>query len=289
MSTARAFEVTLSDGATLMCNVVGEGTPVLWVSGLSGVASFWESICTELDGVMSITFDQRGLRASKRGESPASVDLLARDAVAILDALGIEQAHVVGHSTGGCIAITMALAAPTRISSLILSGSWAGPHLYLDALFGWRLKLLETDPHLYEAIGPFLSNTSQWLIDHPQHLSASKALTAQTVSGAPAVPATPATQPAPWSGERIRVIKERIGALMAFDRRQELDRLTPPCLVLGARDDVVIPLFLQEELARLIPNATLKVFEQGAHFFPRSQSLAFVDLVRAWLASNHHG
>jgi pimeloyl-ACP methyl ester carboxylesterase len=200
--------------------------------------------------------------------------------MAILDALDLEQAHVVGHSTGGCIAITMALAAPTRISSLILSGSWAGPHLYLEALFGWRLKLLETDPKLYEAIGPFLSNTPQWLIDHPQHLSASKALTAQTA---------PATQPAPWSGKRIRVIKERIGALMAFDRRQELDRLTPPCLVLGARDDVVIPLFLQEELARLIPNATLEVFEQGAHFFPQSQRQAFVDLVRAWLLSNHHG
>ncbi len=268
MSLWRDFQVNLSDGATMRGRVMGQGIPVLWVSGLSGVGRFWEKICPEIDGVMSITFDQRGLRASKRGDSTVSVDRLALDAMAILDALHIEQAHVVGHSTGGCIAMTMALATPARIRSLVLSGSWAGPHAYLEALFGWRLKLLETDPNLYETIGPFLSSTPQWLIDQPQHFIASTE---------------------PWSDERVAVTKERIAALLAYDRRKDIEQLTQPCLVLGARDDMIIPLFLQEELARCLPNATLKVIEQGAHFFPHCQHAVFVKCVRDWLVANHAG
>lgn len=268
MPPSRDFEVNLSDGASISCRVMGEGIPVLWVSGLSGVASFWERICPGLEGIKSITFDQRGLCASKRGDAPVSVDRLAADAMAILDQLGLAQAHVVGHSTGGCIAMTMALAAPQRINSLIVSGSWAGPHPYLEALFGWRLKLLETDPTLYETIGSFISSTPRWLVDQPHGLRAPTA---------------------PWTAGRVAVAKERIAALLAFDRRQEIERLSLPCLVLGARDDMIIPLFLQEELARLMPTATLKVLDQGAHFFPHCQHEAFVNHARDWFRANHAG
>ncbi len=265
MTQIREFEVTLSDGATLCCTATGQGIPVLWISGLSGVGDFWDTICPSLDGVMSIAFDQRGLRQSKRGSYDVSIDRLALDAMAILDHLALDKAHVVGHSTGGCIAMSMALTAPERISSLVLSGSWAGPNIYMSALFDWRLKLLETDARLYGTIVPMLSSTPKWLIDNPD------LLTAPTE---------------PWSIEQVTVVKERIDALMVFDRRKDIAELAQPCLVIGARDDVVVPVFLQEELAEQIPDANSYFFEHGGHFFPKSQNSQFISLMANWFISH---
>jgi pimeloyl-ACP methyl ester carboxylesterase len=262
MSEFREFEVSLPDGATLSCAVMGQGVPVLWISGLSGMANFWDSICPSLSGIMSITFDQRGLRQSKRGTSDINIERLALDALAILDHLGLEKAHVVGHSTGGCIAMTMALTSPHRISRLVISGSWAGPNPYMSALFGWRQKLLGTDARLYQAILPFFSNTPQWLIDHPDQL----ALPTESLST-----------------DQIAIVKERIAALMAFDCRHNIASLVQPCLVIGARDDLVVPMFLQIELANHIQNATTHFFENGGHFFPHSQNHPFVSLMENWL------
>lgn len=264
MANTGEFEVALSDGATLNGRVTGQGVPVLWVSGLSGVASFWQAVCPKAADIMSITFDQRGLGGSKRGTSEVTVDQLALDALAVLDKLNLEHAHVVGHSTGGCIALTMALTDPKRVRSMVLTGSWAGPHKYLEALFGLRMRLLQTDANLYEAISPFLSNTPKWLIDHPDRLR---------------VPTKS------WSKADISAVKERIQALMNFDRREAIKGLGQRCLVLGAHDDLVIPLFLQEELAQIIPNATSYFFEYGGHFFPQSQSDGFASLVSQWIES----
>ena len=266
MSQTRAFEVSLPDGATLSCTVLGQGVPVLWISGLGGTASFWDTICPRLSGVMSITFDQRGLRQSKRGTAVVNIERLALDAMAILDHLGLEKAHVVGHSTGGCIAMTMALVSPHRISRLVISGSWAGPNPYMNALFGWRQQLLQTDARLYQAILPFFSNTPQWLIDHPHQLA-------------------PPTES--LTSRQITIVKERIAALLAFDCRQDIAALIQPCLVIGARDDWVVPMFLQDELANQLPNASIHFFENGGHFFPHSQNHHFVSLMNNWLLSHH--
>lgn len=263
MPRAQQFDVVLPDGATLTCHVVGQGAPVLWISGLGGTAGFWDSIHPGLDGVMSITFDQRGLQKSKRGSDQVSIDRLALDAIAILDHMKLDQAHVVGHSTGGCIAMSMALADPKRVSSLVLSGSWANPNPYMQALFKWRLRMLDADPNLYQASLPFLSSTPQWLTDHPHQLTVSTN---------------------DWSPAQITVVRERIAALMAFDRRRDVAQLEMPCLVVGARDDIIVPVFLQEDLANLIPNARTHFFEHGGHFFPKSQSARFNSLLVQWLS-----
>lgn len=268
MPPAHQFDVILPDGATLSCNVSGRGTPVLWISGLGGTAAFWDSIHPCIDGVMSITFDQRGLHKSKRGSAKLSIDRLAQDAIAILDAMNVIEAHIVGHSTGGCIAMTMALAEPKRVSSLVLSGSWATPNHYMQALFGWRLKLLEADPKLYAGSLPFLSNTPHWLVDHPGQLIAAST---------------------DWPPEQVEIVRERIAALMEFDRKQDVSRLQLPCLVIGARDDIIVPVSMQEDLVQLIPNSSAYFFDYGGHFFPKSQTSEFANVLTNWLARVNDG
>ncbi len=72
-----------------------------------------------------ITFDNRGLGSSSSADQGFTVESLARDAIAIMDASGVERAHVVGHSLGGLIALQLALLIKNRVRSLSLICSFA--------------------------------------------------------------------------------------------------------------------------------------------------------------------
>ena len=58
-----------------------------------------------------------------------------------------------------------------------------------------------------------------------------------------------------------------------------------PVLVLGARDDMIVPSFLQEELAAALPGARKTMFDSGGHFFPVSRPDAFTAHVAEWIGA----
>jgi aminoacrylate hydrolase len=80
------------------------------------------------------------------------------------------------------------------------------------------------------------------------------------------------------------IMLSRIAALLAFDRRADLGRISAPTLVVGARDDMVTPVYYSEELGRLIPGAETAILEAGGHFFPVSAAEEFRALVLDFLA-----
>src|SRR3954471_1815554 len=105
----------------------GEGAPVLLVMGLglSGGA-WWRTVDTLSRRFRVITFDNRGVGRS-RGLAPAyTTEALADDAVAVLDALEIDQANVYGLSLGGMVAQQIALRYPGRVRSLVLGATTPG-------------------------------------------------------------------------------------------------------------------------------------------------------------------
>ena len=131
------FEATTSDGAVLHAFQEGHGQTLLLISGLSGTAGFWNDIAsTFARSFRVIRFDQRGIGGSTRGDAECTIDRLAEDCLAVLDAAGIHRAVVLGHSTGGCIGQALARQAPDRLDGLILSGSWLRPSLYMGGLSG---------------------------------------------------------------------------------------------------------------------------------------------------------
>ena len=75
-----------------------------------------------------ITFDNRGAGRSSAPPGPYTTRLLADDAAALLEHLGIERAHVFGFSLGGLIAQELALAYPERVDHLVLNGAYARPN-----------------------------------------------------------------------------------------------------------------------------------------------------------------
>jgi pimeloyl-ACP methyl ester carboxylesterase len=80
----------------------GGGFPVLFVSGLTGFASFWQDqVAAFAKRFDVITHDHRGIGQSDPSRIGFTVDRMAADVVALMDALEVERAHLIGHSTGG--------------------------------------------------------------------------------------------------------------------------------------------------------------------------------------------
>jgi pimeloyl-ACP methyl ester carboxylesterase len=264
MPAAATLRVPTADGAKLDVHVTGSGHAVLLVSGLGGTAGFWRPVAAGLAGWRVITLDQRGIGASTRGAAPCTIATLADDCLAVLDRLDVARCVVVGHSTGGCIAMTLAARAPERVAGLGLSGTWLRPNRYMEALFGARAAILDSAPEAYATLGAMLSHPAPWLEAHWEVYEATM-------------------RQAPRSAAARTIVGERIEALRGFDGSDLIARLSAPALILGAHDDLVVPFFLQQELHHQLPAAGFAAFETGGHFFPLTQTAPFCDRLRSWI------
>jgi len=114
-------------GGELHVEERGEGFPLLLVQGLGYAVWAWRFQLEGLGERLHVfAFDNRGTGRSFKPPGPYSIEQLADEAAALLDALGIERAHVLGHSMGGYISQTLALRRPDLVRSLILSGTGPG-------------------------------------------------------------------------------------------------------------------------------------------------------------------
>jgi len=113
-----------TNGASIYYEVSGEGPPVLLLQGIGVIGEGWRPQVKGLaDRYRVIIIDNRGIGQSSEDPGPVptlTIETMAADALAVLDALGIAQAHVVGHSMGGVIAQQVALQARQRVRSLAL-------------------------------------------------------------------------------------------------------------------------------------------------------------------------
>ena len=117
--------VPVSTGVRLNVSQTGAGEPLLLIMSTSGSLGLWEPLIAPLAGRHRvIAFDNRGLGQSERGEEQLTMALMAADTAALLDALEIERAHVLGWSLGSAVAQELALAHPDRVGGLVLYGTW---------------------------------------------------------------------------------------------------------------------------------------------------------------------
>jgi pimeloyl-ACP methyl ester carboxylesterase len=108
------FQLELADGA-LSGHTGGRGAPALLLHGGPGMPDYLEGCAAELgDLFTTIRYTQRGTLPSTVG-APYSVESHMADALAVLDAFGLERAWAVGHSWGGHLALHLAVAHPDRL------------------------------------------------------------------------------------------------------------------------------------------------------------------------------
>ncbi|MGH7092250.1 MAG: alpha/beta fold hydrolase [Stellaceae bacterium] len=260
--------IQIGDGA-IFYERQGVGFPVLFISGLGGVASFWRDQVAAFSKKFDvITHDHRGIGQSEPSRSGYTIDRMAADVIGLMDALEVERAHVVGHSTGGAIAQTLAFEHPNRLASVVLSASWTKPDAYFRRMFGLRKDiLLRLGPSAYVQANTLYLYPSWFVAQNNERLRHAEAQ---------ALAVFPASE----------IAASRIDAVLAFDRTEVLAKMKTPTLVVGAEDDIVTPAYFSEELARRIPGAEIKIFPKGGHAFPQVRAREFNQAVMPFLDSH---
>src|SRR5262245_62084593 len=103
----------------LYYELCGHGPPVLLIQGVGVIGEGWRPQVRALEkDFQTLIFDNRGIGKSVPCRGAISIEAMAEDASALLDAVPWESAHVIGHSMGGVIAQQLALTSPQRIRSL---------------------------------------------------------------------------------------------------------------------------------------------------------------------------
>lgn len=130
-------------GARLNCEVEGEGEPVLLIGGLGAGIRFWDSAMPYLKGYRVVRWDNRGVGLTEY-DGGITLERMAEDAVAVMDGLGIEKAHVLGWSMGSEIGQVLGSTHPDRLRSLTLVATYlerpARTEYVLGTLMGMMIE-----------------------------------------------------------------------------------------------------------------------------------------------------
>ncbi len=249
----------------------GTGEPVLLIQGLGGNSLHWgEGFLGGLeDGYELILFDNRGAGRSGVLEGELTIVDLAQDALALLDALELDRAHVVGISMGGMVAQELVLAAPERVLTLTLGCTFPG---------GPEAKMtdMEVVGMLAEAV---LSG------DDERTLRVGYEVMIAAEYGEREGAYELYSELAGQYRAPIPVLMAQLAAIMGHDTSDRLAEVTAPTLVIHGTADRLMEVENGELIARLIPGAHLELLEGSGHMFFWEQPERSAQLVRDHAAS----
>jgi pimeloyl-ACP methyl ester carboxylesterase len=224
---AVAAEFIEVNGARLWHEITGDGEPVLQIHG-SGFGHFNFGPVTPVlaEEFRCIDYDQRGYGQSDKPEQHYDLEVWADDAVGLLDALGIDRAHVHGTSMGGMVAQVVAGKYPERVQSVVINCAAAKLGFSGQLVFRNWIDLVRL-----EGVG---SRTLAELISW-QCLSRAYMETREGQAGVDVI------QQILRDANEPHVLTAACQAMIDMDLRDWVKRITAPALVLGGDEDVMTP------------------------------------------------
>jgi pimeloyl-ACP methyl ester carboxylesterase len=251
-------------GIRIAYETVGEGPPLMLLQGLGLSSRFWFSAPGQLAKRFRVVLvDNRGTGSSDRPRGLWSIRAMARDALAVADALGLERFGVAGISLGGMIAQELALAvAPGRLNGLALLATTCGlpkGKIPPPGSLWTLLKVAGRKPKNLDAIHKLLVS-AEALQSDPNLFRDFERLMA-------------ATRPQP------SVFLRQLLAASTHSTGRRLGRIRCPTLVASGDGDRLIPPENSRVLARLIPGAKLVLLPGAGHAFPLERRDVLVSLL----------
>jgi pimeloyl-ACP methyl ester carboxylesterase len=232
---------------------IDTGVPVIFLNHLAGNLDNWDP--RVVDGIAAkhrvITFDNRGVGATE-GKTPDTVEAMARDAVAFIRALGFDQVDLLGFSLGGFVSQVIAQQEPALVRKIILAGT--GPAGGEGIVNVTKLSYLDTFTALATFKDPkellFFTRTANGKSEAKAFV---KRLKERTTDRDKAI--------------AVRAFRTQLKAIHAWGLQQPADlaRIHHHVLVANGDDDRMVPTTNSYDLARRLPNATLRIYPDAGH------------------------
>jgi pimeloyl-ACP methyl ester carboxylesterase len=247
---------------------VAAGEPLVFIGGLGNKLQIWANQVSQFSRhYLVLTFDNRdaGLTEDSPRPNYHIVDM-AKDTVDLLDALGIEKAHIVGYSMGGAIAQEIVLNWQERVATLTLVATFAK----IDA---WGIQLFQkfgpldqsgVETELFRLISPLAFNWRNF-----QQTNFFDTLS-KIISGK-----TP-YQPTPGFARQL-------SAIVDHDTVSRLSQIKVPTLVVAGERDVAAPANNLLRISQLIPNAKFHLIQGATHQIPQNYAEDFNQILSFFL------
>lgn len=233
----------------------GSGPPLIMINGFRRSRVVWlEPFLKPMaDRFQLILFDNRGTGHSDKPEDGYSMDVFADDCAALLEALGIERAHVFGTSMGGMIAQRLAVSHPGRVHGLAIGCSRCGSSEGVSPEKRiWELLRMMPDGETDARKVAYLQEEAYVTDDFR---AANRELLDQLFDIVDKNPPPP------------HGVKGHLKAVEDWEGCADLSSITAPTLVITGAEDRLIPAENSRLMAKKIRGAKLELLPDAAHFF----------------------
>ena len=239
---------------------------IVLINGLADDLNSWAFQLEDLlaAGYRVLRFDNRGIGASSKPAGPYSSRMLADDAKALADSLGITGFHLMGVSMGGMIAQEYALAYPGDLRSATFACTYAAPGPFCGRMFAmWAdmapvlgVPFVMRDVTLWAFTVPFFSARGEELAEFETAMA--------------------------YMDQPVHAYLAQLAVIRQHDTTARLGQLAVPSLVLAGEQDILIPVSLSRELHAAIPGAQWAAVPGGHACLwehPQQFNQAFLDFI----------
>jgi pimeloyl-ACP methyl ester carboxylesterase len=259
---------TLDGRTSIYWESAGRGEPVLLIMGLAlGGRAWWRTVPVLSRSLRVITYDHRGVGGSESQSQTYTTEAMASDAVSVLDAAGVEKAHVYGISLGGLVAQQLGLRHPARVRSLVLGATHAGgprviaPDREVLGFFRRRPGLPAEEAAWAAVPYSYGPRTRQEQVGR----------IAEDIARRLALPFPE------------RAYSAQLRAALQHNCASKLQQLRVPTLVVHGLHDRVIPVRNAELMASALPDAQLRILRESGHLYATDEP-EVDDAIGAFLA-----
>jgi len=247
--------------------IVGSGPPLILITGYTATMDSWDPrfVGALAEHYRVLIFDNAGVGRTQALPAPLTIDAMANQTSALIDALGLDRPDVLGWSMGGTIAQALAVLHPTQVRRLVLCATFPGTGKVTPPSQAATLAL--TSGSLQEVMADLFP---------VNQAAAQQAYLAATGAYPPMAPA-----PAAAITAQGRAVNVWLGGTDAAG--QKTATISAPTLIADGTIDRLDPIANDYALAQLIGGAKLKLYPDAGHAFLFQDENAFVPLIESFL------
>ena len=245
-----------------------DAPPLILSAGLGGSGSYWlPNVPALAEHFRVILYDHRGTARSDRAlPDVVTVDQMAEDVLMLIDGLGLERPHFMGHAAGGVAGLALSLKAPERLGKLVVVNGWARLDPHFARCFDARLAILRgAGPEAYLRAQPIFLFPAPWISENHERLEAETRHHLENFPGA-------------------ATMEKRIAALRAFDIDSRVEEIAVPVLALASRDDMLVP-YTASAFVERVPGGAGALMDWGGHACNLTDPANFESVVLDFLRS----